>query len=57
MFNILQWNAQGISTSKEDLLKIISEQQPNVVAIKETFLGDDVAVKISGYNNFSKQGN
>ena len=48
MFNILQWNAQGISTSKEDLLKIISEQQPNVVAIQETFLGGDAAVKISG---------
>ena len=38
MLNILQWNAQGISTSKEDLLKIISEQQPNVVAIQETIL-------------------
>ena len=54
MFNILQWNAQGISTSKEDLLKIISEQQPNV-AIQETFLGGDVAVKISGYNSYGKQ--
>ena len=57
MFNILQWNAQRITTLKEDLLKIISEQQPNVVAIRETILGGDVAVNISGYNSNSKQGN
>ena len=31
MFNILQWNSQGISTWKEDLLTIISEQQPGVL--------------------------
>ena len=43
---ILQWNAQGISTSKEDLLKPISEYEPRVIAIQETFLAGDVKVKL-----------
>ena len=51
MFNIIQWNAQEISTSKEDLQMFISEQQPNIFTIQETFLGNEVAVKNSGYNN------
>ena len=53
---ILQWNAQGISTSKEDLLKLISEYEPRVVAIQEKFLAGDVKVKLEGFNCYSKQG-
>ena len=51
---ILQWNAQGISTSKEDLLKLISECEPRV--IQETFLAGDIKVKLGGFNCYSKQG-
>ena len=53
---ILQWNAQGISTSMEDLLKLISEYKPHVIAIQETFLAGDVKVKLGGFNCYSKQG-
>ena len=53
---ILQWNAQGISTSKEDLLKLISDYEPHVIAIHETFLAGDVKVKLGGFNCYSKQG-
>ena len=52
----LQWNAQGISTSKEDLLILISEYEPHAIAIQETFLAGDVKVKLGGFNCYSKQG-
>ena len=53
---ILQWNAKGISTSKEDLLKLINEYEPCVIAIQETFLAGDIKVKLGGFNCYSKQG-
>ena len=53
---ILQWNAQGISTSKENLIKLISEYEPRVIAIQETFLAGDIQVKHLGFNYYSKQG-
>ena len=53
---ILQWNDQGISTSKKDLLKLISEYEPRVIAIQEMFLAGDVKVKLGGFNCYSKQG-
>ena len=56
LVKILQWNAQGVSTSKEDLLKLVDEHQPMIIAIQETFLADDVAVKIKGFNSYSRQG-
>ena len=52
---ILQWNAQGISTSKDYLLKLISEYEPCVIANQEMFLAGDVTVKLRGYNCYSKQ--
>ena len=45
---ILQRNAQDVSTSKEDLLKIIEEHEPDIIAIQETFLVNDVAVNNKG---------
>ena len=53
---ILQCNAQGISTSKEDLLKLRSEYEPRVIVIQETFLAVDVKVKLGEFNCYSKQG-
>ena len=43
---ILQWNAQGISIWKEDLLKQISQHKPGIIAVQETFLAGDVEVKL-----------
>jgi len=54
--SILQWNVQGISTSKEDILKIINEKKPAVLAFQETFLGNDFNIRIPGYNVLSKKG-
>ena len=57
MVKILQWNVQGVSTSKEDLLKMTEKQQPGIIAIQETFLANDSTVKIQWYNSYCKQGN
>lgn len=52
----IQWNVQGLGTSKEDLIKIVDEFKPSVIAVQETFYGDDFLPTIGGYNGFCKQG-
>ena len=37
MEQILQWNIQGISSSKQDLIKLIDIYKPIVITIQETF--------------------
>ena len=54
---ILQWNVQGITTSKEDILSIVEEYQPLIMAFQETFLANEFSINIKGYNNICKQGN
>lgn len=53
---LLQWNLQGMTTSKEDLLKIINDIEPIAVAVQETFYGGDFIANIKGYNGICKQG-
>ena len=57
MVKTLQWNAQGVSTSKEDLLKMIEKCEPDIIAIQETFLANDFTVKFKGYNSYCKHCN
>ena len=57
MVKILQWTAQGVSTSKKDLRKMIEKHEPGIISIQETFLADDFTVKIKGNNSYYKQGN
>jgi len=54
--NVLQWNVQGITTSKEDILKLIDEHKPLVISVQETFLANECSVKLSNYSHMSKQG-
>ena len=51
---IIQWNTQGILTSKPNLLEII-DNKPIVIAVQETFLANDVMIKLSNYNVITKQ--
>ena len=52
---ILQCNAQGISTSMEDLFKLISEHEPCIIAKQGTFLARDVEVNPRGFNCYCKK--
>ena len=53
---IIQWNTQGISISKLDLQEIIDNTKPIVIAVQETFLANDVMIKLSNYKVITKQG-
>jgi len=53
----IQWNAQGLNTSKQDLLYLINKHKPKIIAIQETFRGSDHTINFPGYNSMSKQGN
>ena len=55
--SIIQWNTQGISTSKQDILKLIEQHKPAVLAIQETQLGNDFMIRLPAYNGLCKQGN
>jgi len=54
--SLIQWNTQGISTSKEDLLNIINISKPLIISIQETFLAEDYTIKLPNYNSLCKQG-
>ena len=51
---LIQWNTQGILTSKPNLLEI--DNKPIVIAVQKTFLANDVMIKLSNYNVITKQG-
>jgi len=53
---IIQWNVQGISTSKEDLIKLIDENKPLLISVQETFLANNYIVNLRNYNCICKQG-
>ena len=52
---IIQWNTQGISTARPDILKLIESYQPIIMAFQETHLANDCNIKLKPYNCISKQ--
>ena len=48
--NFLQWNTQGISTSKGKIVNLINAYNPSVISIQETFLGNEFMLKFGGHN-------
>lgn len=53
---ILQWNVQGMSSSKEDILRLIEKYKPAVLSLQETYYGGDFTAKLPGYHGLAKQG-
>ena len=54
--NIVQWNCQGVSNKKNELLQMIQEKQPKVIALQETMIGPNMTLKIPHYNGYFKPG-
>lgn len=54
--NIIQWNCQGIANKKDELLQIIEEKLPKVIALQETMCGPRMTPRVPHYNVFSKPG-
>lgn len=53
---IIQWNCQGISRKKDELLQIISDEQPLILALQETMLTSNTFFRVPNYNIFHKAG-
>ena len=53
---ILQWNVQGMTTSKEEVIKLIDTYKPCAISIQETFYSNDFLARLSGYHGLCKQG-
>ena len=53
---IIQWNDEGILTSKQDIIKLIELYYPLVLCFQETYLANDCHIKLNSYNAISKQG-
>ena len=56
MDSILQWNLQGMSSSKEDILKLVHDNTPSILAFQETFYGNNFMAKIPNFHGLCKQG-
>ena len=54
--SILQWNIRGMTSAKEDILKIINDFKPSILSLQETFYGNDFMIKLHNYNGLCKQG-
>ena len=54
--NIIQWNCQGLNGKKDELLQLIKDQKPAVIAIQETMFGPGNSFRVPHYNFFSKAG-
>ena len=52
----IQWNVQGMGSSKEDLMKLIETYKPAVIACQETWYGSHFISNIAGYKGACKQG-
>ena len=52
----MQWNVQGLRTSKEDILYLIDTYNPLILALQETQCNDNYMISFSGYHCISKQG-
>ena len=53
---ILQWNAQGVTTVKEDIIRLIETFEPSVLGFQETYLANNYQIKQTGYTAMVKQG-
>ena len=53
---MVQWNMQGMGSSKEDVIKLLEIYQPVIFAGQETWYGEEFIDKYNGYEAIVKQG-
>ena len=54
--SIIQWNAQGIRSKKNELSEMINLYRANIIAIKETKFWDNSNFSLPQYNTVKKDG-
>lgn len=55
-YPIIQWNCQGARTRKQELLDLIQNEKPVVLAIQETKLQESTTFNLPGYTCYRKEG-
>ena len=53
---VLQWNCQGVRGKKDELLGLINNYKPDLVALQETKLWTINKFEITGFNFVRKDG-
>ena len=53
---ILQWNCQGVGGNKDELLELVNNFRPAIVALQETKLWTGNKFEITGFNMERKDG-
>ena len=53
---IIQWNAQGLRAKKDEVIKMIEDGKPVILAIQETMTGDCNKVRVPNFNTVSTVG-
>ena len=54
--SVLQWNCNGLSKKKDEIIHLISQHRPTIVALQETRLRMEASCSISGYNVVRREG-
>ena len=54
MNKILQWNIRSFTKNKPFILKLISEQKPNIICLQETNTKPNEQIKLPGYHTASR---
>ena len=55
-YNLLQWNIQGLRSKKEEILKLVHDIKPMIVALQETMMSPSFQFRIPNFHNISKTG-
>ena len=54
--NVLQWNSQGITNKKADLVDLKSKEKSDVLCIQEIMLTKQTNLSLKNYNGLFKEG-
>lgn len=54
--SVLQWNCNGFSKKKDEIIHLISQHQPTIVALQETRLRTESSCNIPGYDVARREG-
>ena len=54
--SIIQWNIQGLSNKKQEILQVIHEHKASILALQETQLKTEFLPKIPDFNVINKEG-
>ena len=53
---IIQWNIQGITNKKQEILQLINQFQASIVALQETMMPTEYLHKINNFQVYAKNG-